>query len=306
MNFNFENYQEFGMPEHKLKIDENFLIWLIGFYEGDGYITEWFEKGRYRLRIGLSQKDPVLLWKIRTELGFGKVVQRKIDENTFFWEYYVEDKMNIIRLIHLLNGNLVLEKRKEQFEKMLEHWNRANETNPFVFNDRIISFDLSDAWLSGFSEAEAGFDGNWTRDFKNQQFADGSTRYAIKLKFYLTQKLDKDDKFLVHVANLFGVLKPRIYLLQNIRQNNDSNENFIYYRLEFNTAASHDKLVTYFKKFPLKGHRRFQYQRFAMLRNRQLIRGSQIKSEKEAKRIARALTLFVNQRREREIRQGQF
>jgi hypothetical protein len=40
MKFNFENYNKFGMPKHKNEITKDFLTWLIGFFEGDGYITE--------------------------------------------------------------------------------------------------------------------------------------------------------------------------------------------------------------------------------------------------------------------------
>lgn len=299
------------MPKHKNEITKDFLTWLIGFFEGDGYITEWYEKGRYRLRIGIGQKDPALLYKLRSELGFGRITYRaskliKNNEKNEFWDYHIEDILNLSRFISLLNGNLVLDKRKDQFHKMLINWNRAHPDQSVDFIQNTMTFDLLDGWLSGFSEAEAGFDGNWTRDFRNQTYADGSQRYAIKLKFYLTQKLSSNDQFLYYVANLFDVLKPRIYTLQNVRYNDDSNEHFIFSRLELSTSKSHDKLLQYFTNFPLKGHRRFQYQRFQILRRRQLIRGSCIASEKVAKRTARLLISFVNSRKTREIQKGQW
>lgn len=294
--FSFQAFQAYGRPEHRSEISETFLSWLVGFFEGDGSITQWRSQGKLRIRISLDQKDPALLYFVRSTLGFGVVRSYQRDHETY-WSYIVEDQENIKRWIYLLNGNLVLQARKDQFSEMLTTFNRNNPLQEEICIQKNHPLpSLHDGWLSGFFEAECGFDGNFTRDFRNQKYADGSTRYAIKLKFYITQKL-MDPAILHYIGELFQLPKIRIYTLQTPRKLGP----FLYYRLEVSTAAGHDKIISYLQEFPIRGKKRFAFQRFVLLRRRQLTRGSSFETPRMAKRTARLINHFVQSREHKDM-----
>ena len=103
--FQFELFLQ-HLPEQKVKISHRFLEWFIGFAEGDGsFIVSRTKLGRARLFFTLVQKEVRVLHRLRSELGFGKV-----QRHGKYFRYVVSDQKGIDRLIHLFNGNLVLNK----------------------------------------------------------------------------------------------------------------------------------------------------------------------------------------------------
>lgn len=298
-NFCFLDYLKNGKPDHISKISKSFLEWFIGFYEGDGYITQWFEKGKLRIAIGIDQKDPALLYQIRTKLGFGRV--RKYTRNgQTYWRWILESRENIKRFCYLVNGNLILKHRQRQFQYMLESLKLHDLHTNIEYRQASIRPTLFDGWLSGFCEAECGFDGNFINDFKRGKYSNGSQRYAIKLRFYVTQKL-VDDTILQDIGSLLKLKTIRIYPIQNPYQTGS----FLYYRLEVNTGVGQDILIKYFEKYPLRGIKRFALIRFIILRRRQIARGSRIESERMAKRTSRLIQFFVDKRQLKDFKNGQ-
>ena len=113
--FNFSNYRS-RLVSHKRagNIKTTFLEWFVGFSEGDGSFTV----SGTRLFFIINQKEEGILHRIRTELGFGKVSHYKT-----YSRFIVADRDNIERLIHLFNGNLVLNKTVRRFSLWVEAWN---------------------------------------------------------------------------------------------------------------------------------------------------------------------------------------
>lgn len=83
----------------EIKVDSNWLWWLIGFIEGDGAILEY--KGRPRLVI--TQRDPKVLFEIQNVLQLGKVKHFKVKEEIKYFRYIVEDNSTILLFYLLLN-----------------------------------------------------------------------------------------------------------------------------------------------------------------------------------------------------------
>ncbi len=118
--FDFQNYFSFAPSHVKNRLNPHFLEWFIGFVEGDGTFSIRKNKGlKPRLVFEIGQKDPKVLYFIKKTLGFGSVNSWQRNETTY-WVYRVNSKKNIQRIIQLFNGNLVLTKRKVQFEKWLK------------------------------------------------------------------------------------------------------------------------------------------------------------------------------------------
>ncbi len=285
-NFDFTDYNR-HKPEHIKTIDPCFLIWLIGFIEGDG--SFWvrdttigtsfiFDSQTKRAEFEITQHiDNIkLLKRIRTKLGFGRVIT--FEKNGFtYCRWYTSERKNITRLIYLLNGNLILEKRRNQFLQWLEEiknaWYLKIERKPFQCN-----VSLKHSWLSGFSDADAGFYTNAKNNFKGDVRPKGGYYVKYVTKYYITQR---DEIYLLtEIKNLVG---------SNNQINTVTNgkTTLRYNRLEVHSSESTDLLIKYFTLFPLKGIRKIDLLRWARVhayKNRHVVT-----TEAAAEKLARLL-----------------
>ncbi len=199
----------------KFSESDDWLLWLVGYIEGDGAILE--NKGRCRLVI--TQKDPKSLIGIEKILRFGKV-------KNFgrYSRFIVEDNNNCLLLYLLLNGNLVFKHRKDQLFKWFIVLSKAPKLNlsgefkltsfPEFIN---ISFEptLNDSWISGFTDAEGCFTiGIVKRNNHN---------YA-RSRFILDQKCRsiEDIEILKQISNLF--IKSDIRLNKSVSLRNETTD----------------------------------------------------------------------------------
>lgn len=152
ITYNFDEYS-FLIPQHKKKINQQFLEWFIGFTEGDGSFI--VSKKKVYFDITQSLSDIQVLYYIKKELGFGKVLIRKgKDRNVGV--FYVSSKENFSKLIHIFNGNLSINYKKEQFKVWLNTYNEQYNMN-VSFKDQLIKPSLHSGWISGFVDAEGCF-----------------------------------------------------------------------------------------------------------------------------------------------------
>ena len=90
-------------PQHKKKTQIRFLEWFIGFSEGDCTFHTWVDKGKKRAGFTIDQQDPKVLYWIKQQLGFGRVLACKKG-----WRFQIWDKDGLLRLLCLFYGNLLL------------------------------------------------------------------------------------------------------------------------------------------------------------------------------------------------------
>lgn len=92
--------------------DKFFKFWFIGFVEGDGsFIIN--KDGYLEFKITQSSVDAQILFYIKKTLGFGVVRVQDKKNNTHCFR--VRDKEGLSKIISVINGNIFLETRKEQF-----------------------------------------------------------------------------------------------------------------------------------------------------------------------------------------------
>ncbi len=84
-------------------MNSQFLEWFVGFTEGDGSFI--VSKNKVYFDITQSLSDIQVLYYIKKELGFGKVLIRE-EEHRNVGVFYVSSKENFTNLIHIFNGNL--------------------------------------------------------------------------------------------------------------------------------------------------------------------------------------------------------
>jgi len=124
-----------------------------------------------------------LIYFIQKQFGFGNVTDVVPKGGNPYWRYLVEDLPTLLQLIDLLNGNIVLQKKRTSFLKWLQVFNTRHNTQ-ILFRDEAPQITLTDGWLSGFLEGDGGFsvNQNFIRDNKKSQ------SYMLKQRFFITQK----------------------------------------------------------------------------------------------------------------------
>ena len=227
----------------------DFLEWFVGFFEAEGCCIFWKDAGKLRFRIEVTQQDKDLIYFIQKQFGFGTVIDIVRRTGNPCWRYQVEDLQSLLDFIDLLNGNLVLQKRRATFETWLQAFNTTNNTSiPFIEGGPQVL--LTDGWLSGFLEGDGGFSvpQNFIRTNKRSQ------AYNLKLRFFVTQK-DASDlitqlRILFKVTNLERNLVNTVYNRQT-----GLKEKRFYNRMDTATLEAGTILLDYLTRFPFLGKR---------------------------------------------------
>lgn len=154
ITYNFNAYS-YLLPQQKKKINRRFLEWFIGFTEGDGSFI--VSKNKVYFDITQSLSDIQVLYYIKRELGFGKILIRK-EEHRNVGVFYVSSKENFTRLIHIFNGNICTNYKKEQFKLWVHTYNKQYNMN-IAFKHQLVKPSLHTGWISGFVDAEGCFYG---------------------------------------------------------------------------------------------------------------------------------------------------
>jgi hypothetical protein len=207
-------------------ISSDWLTWFIGFVEGDGAILT--TKGQ--ARFVLTQKEGEILHHVQKVLGFGTV--REYDG---YYRFIVTDSQSILLLVYIFNGNLVLPYRQKQLGEWIKVLN--NKLNlDLALNTTLMKPSLSDAWLSGFTDAEGCF------NVLIQPRANTVTGYRVVLRYLLDQK--NAESTLQDVQNLFK--------FGQVLYRKDTNS---VYRYHNNTFKGLIPVRDYFLAYPLKSNK---------------------------------------------------
>ena len=228
----------------------DFLEWFIGFFEAEGSCIFWTEKRRTRFRIEVSQQDKDLIYFIQKQVGLGNVTDVVPKGGNPYWRYLVEDLPTLLQLIDLLNGNIVLQKKRTSFFKWLQVFNTTHNTQ-ILFRDEAPQITLTDGWLSGFLEGDGGFsvNQNFIRDNKKSQ------SYMVKQRFFITQK---DGIDLLNQIRILLKITPPLRKQAGktvISPKTGLKEKRVYDRLDTATLESGTILLEYLTRFPFLGKR---------------------------------------------------
>lgn len=293
--FNFDEYIKIK-PTHIKKIDTLFLEWFIGFVEGDGsfIVGTPTNKKRQTILFCINQKDAQLMFKIKKKLGFG-VVTSFVQKDITYHRYAVYDNENIIRLIHLFNGNLLCKKVSERFKLWLHAYNTKQglvciNPNFILFKQVQPTFCFHSAWLSGFTDAEGGFYASLTEQ-KNLKLG-----YRLRMKFYITQKYElellKDvvtciyEKSIQKENNVFNAAR---YISETKTD---------LYRLEISTYSFIVSIITYFEKYPLQGKKHIVFSRWKRIYlNKDMLKQQGLVSSRQLERFKKLVGAVQNNKK---------
>lgn len=273
--FCFNLYLQYK-PQHKKKIQKWFLEWFIGFSEGDSTFHTWIDKKRKRAGFTIDQQDPKVLYWIKQQLGFGRVLPCKQG-----WRFQVWDKKGLFHLFCLFYGNLVFDKRQLNFQKWTTFLvfpnNFSMSTTCFhYFEKRQLSasnfVSLDNGWLAGFWQADGNF------------YAYGEFNpIHIILQAYITQR--GEVATLHQISMLISDKKKKLSTVYN------GTTKIPYNHLDFASEACLLKIFSYFEKFVLVGEKRRTFLRWKRVwETREKIKNQDFEiTEKSIKKLKRLI-----------------
>jgi len=175
----------------EINIDEKFKWWFIGFSEGDGsFILN--KDGYLEFKVTQSSVDAQILFFIKKELGFGSVSLQDIKNKTH--HFRVRDKKNILKLIHIFNGNIITNYKFNQFKYWVIGFNKKYNMN-IKWLEPHHTLNLNNGWLAGFTDAEGCF--------TSTVFTSKTTGKTIVTVRYIVSQKD-DMQFSKNLATLLN------------------------------------------------------------------------------------------------------
>ena len=228
-------------------VNEDLFHYLTGIIEGDGTIyvpkTERSAKGSISypsVQIVFHLKDLPLALLIQEKLGHGSIGKKK-DANAYI--YTINNLQGIFLLINILNGKMKTNKIYA-LNRLIDWYNKYQNTS---FDKRELNTEpiKSNAWLSGFIEADGHFSIRATEVGKYPR---------VECKFELSQA-QKDNKG-----------KDSLYFLEQIATALDSpvkstrsSSSYPQYRVRTTNLKGNLAVVNYLEKYPLFGTKFLDY-----------------------------------------------
>lgn len=240
----FEKYINNYLPEHIKPYEnyENDLEWFLGFAEGDGHWSATLPKNAiyHRHSFIITQKDPQVLFAVKSILGFGTIKPVIVRGELSHYRYVISDKINIERIIHICNGNLVLNKVNTRFKLFVETFNERPKTSIIEYiqpdkNEKFVT--LQNGWFSGFIDAEACFNVEKNRD-NRPRFVVGQSH----------------EKYIIN--QLKEILSPNG---GSVHLRSGANDHYV---LQVSALETLEILAIYLEDYPLKSEKSIGYKRW--------------------------------------------
>jgi len=113
----------------KSNIDERFIIWLAGFFEGDGCIHKIKKNSHYYYHFTVAQSDKTILEYIKNQLGVGSVTLNKEEKqyagdyiyNRPFYSYQISSTIDVLELLKLLRPHIKICRRKHSVDEAIKY-----------------------------------------------------------------------------------------------------------------------------------------------------------------------------------------
>jgi hypothetical protein len=213
----------------------DFLAWLCGFADSEG---SWFVDARGGIKFSITQHrgDIGVLYMVQATLGFGRVYMAGPNAAQFV----VFAKAEVVLISVLFAGNLVLSKKRKQFDDWLgdlHAWQLKTDYLDIIAEPRVhtATVCLESAWLAGFMSGDGGF---------YVQHNNGKFDAPVAA-------LSQSD-----CPELLGLLKP---LFPHIHTTQSANGAVLY---RVSGVRNAPQVISYYTRFPLCGSKEISFIRW--------------------------------------------
>jgi len=256
--------------------NENFRSYLAGLIEGDGTFAvhnknSTSKKYLPKIIIVFKLTDLPLAEYLQLITQCGKVY-KKSNRGYVLWQ--IQDIVSVFKISNWINGYMRTPKieslhrtinwihdyiNNNKNSKLTKIQNILSKIHYLEIKPNDISEIESNAWLSGFSDADANFSINiHKRTNKNSTRVQLYYRLEIKQTYH---KLDSDDNkvsFFPIMSKLAGFLCVSVYSRSRILNNKE----FYSFTVVSHNKKSLLKITHYFNKFPLLSSKYLDYKDF--------------------------------------------
>lgn len=248
------------------EVNKKFGAYLAGLWEGDGSI--WIPKTthapsgkRYtpHFYITFHDKDYPLVLALQKLIG--GTIRNKSENHAYV--LIISGINGLQNVIYLMNGYLRTPK-VHQFNKLIQ-WINTNyfSTEPIVCNDVDTSPIISNAWLSGFIDADGSFDVQ-----VRERSSDGKGKNRVEARLRIEQRIIDPSTELSY----YSVIKSIASSL-NVELNTCfHNEGIEYYNVSVSSPAKLKTLINYLNTYPLFSSKLLNYLDFKSCVNLMLSR----------------------------------
>jgi LAGLIDADG endonuclease/Cytochrome C and Quinol oxidase polypeptide I len=243
------NINKFNIRHFSTKMGKNDLgSYLAGLFEGDGHI--WIQKTfsgknhnpRFCITFGL--KNEPLAKKLLEIIESGFIRYKNSDNACVI---VISSVAGLKKIIYLINGKLRTPKI-EQLEALINWLNNNHNTNILLL-PLCDSSLLSDAWLSGFIDADGSFSVQHTKK-------ENAKKRKISCRLRIEQRMidPSSNNSYFYILN-----KIAIFLLCNLLTREQNATGNIYYTLTASSLESLKVIIDYFNKYPLYSSKYLDY-----------------------------------------------
>lgn len=232
------------------KESSNLGPYLAGLWEGDGHVwiptVEQISSGKNynpHFVITFDDKQYPLVLKLKTLIGGN--IRHKKDNHAYTLS--ITSITGLINIITLLNG-FIRTPKLYKFNLLIDWVNNKSGSN-FIKHEPDISNINSNAWFSGFTEADGSF------DIRISLIETGAIKNRIAARYRLEQRIT-DPKTCQSYENVLNLIAFNfgISLSTSIH-----NKNIKYYLISISSSNSRLLLVNYFEKYPLFSSKLLNY-----------------------------------------------
>lgn len=248
------------------KVNKKFGAYLAGLWEGDGSI--WIPKTthapsgkRYTPHFSITFHDKDYSLVLALQKLIGGTIRNKSDNHAYVLT--ISSLNGLQNVIYLMNSYLRTPK-VYQFNKLIE-WVNANNfgTEPIVCNDVDTSPIISNAWLSGFIDADGSFDVK-----VREKSSDGKGKNRAEARLRIEQRIIDPSTELSY----YSVIKSIASSLGVELNTSLHNEGIEYYIVSVTSPAKLKTLINYLDTYPLFSSKLLNYLDFKSCVNLMLSR----------------------------------
>jgi len=222
--------------------------YLAGLFEGDGHI--WIQKtfsGKNhnpRFCITFSLKNEPLAKKLLEILWLGFIRYKNSDNACVI---VISSVAGLKKIVSLINGKIRTPKIG-QLEALINWLNKNHNTNILLLPICDSSL-LSDAWLSGFIDADGSFSIQYTKK-------ENAKKRKISCRLRVEQRMIDPSSN----NSYFNILnKIATFLLCNLLTRKQSTTGNTYFTLTASSLESLKVIIDYFNKYPLYSSKYLDY-----------------------------------------------
>lgn len=297
-SINKELELKLNMDTKELNLRSKLGAYLAGLIESDGTIAvhnkdSKTKKYNPKIAIVFNLVDEPLALKLASLTKSGLIYKKK-EAGHVLW--HIQKLEDVIKIINIINGYM----RTPKIEALHQAINCLNEF--YSCNINCLNLDLSpidsNAWLAGFTDGDGNFSINLTDRKKNGQITTKRVQTFFRLE--LRQTYHRGVSAEQGGASYFAILnKIASYLNVNLlaRTREQKDKVFYAFMVISHSAATHDKVINYFDRFPLYSSKFLAYKDWSHVVELSRLRNGNLLTSKEISEVKIIKTQFNSKRK---------